>query len=96
MTPPVNQKPAARWPDFPYTISRPLEGIEEQEIAIEVTYYRPPTVLKPGQYMSTQDPAFDSGEVCFGHAFTVPDGKPITLTLLEEEAAERAFWDQMN
>lgn len=67
--------------------------MDEQEVAIEVTYYRPPTELKPGQYMSTQDPAFDSGEVCFGYAFTVPDGKPITLSRLEEEAAMESFWN---
>lgn len=85
----------SNFPDFPFSLTRAFCD-EPIDVAIEVTYYRPPTELKPGQYISPRDPAYDDGEVCFGHAFTVPDGKPVTLSLLEEEAAEAAFWKQMN
>ncbi len=82
-------------PDFTWFRQVDFED-DLQEIALEITYFRDPTVVKPGHYISPRDPAYDVGEVTFGDANIVgKDGKltPVVLTELEIEAATEAFWN---
>lgn len=75
-------------PDFPYSISRFLEGEGDQEIelAIQVRDYEPPD--KRHYYGCEYFP----GSVEFGDAVVVATGNTIELTELEWEAVEAAFW----
>ena len=91
----VREKVNPFMPDFTWFGRYGADG-EPEEIALEITYFREPTVVKPGHYISPRDPAYDGGEVNFGAANIVgKDGTltPTTLTELELEAAEEAFWN---
>lgn len=79
-------------PDFPFSVSRSLEGMgdQEMEVAIEVVHYRPPG---NNRGLDHRDPQYEAGEVTFGDAVVVSTGKTIELSQLEWEAAESAFWN---
>lgn len=82
--------PKQSWPDFPYCLDRTLEDQGEIGLAIEVTHYHPPG---NNRGLDSRDPAFDGGEVSFGHAVNVATGNTIELTRMEWEAVETAFWN---
>lgn len=83
-------RPKPSHPDFPYTIDRSFEGQGEIELAIEVTYYKPPGNNK---YLDHRDPAYSPGEIEFGHAIEVATGKTVELTAAEWQAVEESFWN---
>lgn len=84
-------KPKSYHPDFQYTLDRTLDGQGEIEVAVEVTYYRADSEHKG--WIDHRDPAFSPGEVQFGDAIDTATGETVTLTPLEWEQVEAAFWN---
>lgn len=76
-------------PDFPFFLQRDFLD-SEIELAIQVTHYRPPG---NNRGLDHRDPNYDAGEVEFGDAVVVATGNTITLTPLEWDAVETAFWN---